>query len=404
MRGVAPGRAVLLALDAPCRQAGAVMLVRELVVGGLRSYGPDPIDVGLAPLTLVFGPNSAGKSSLLSVLPLLRQSASRRDRLVLSGELVDAGSFRSAIHGHDETLPMTLGLGWTGPDGASPRRLRAEYRWDQARGLALRSAVELEAGGPPVRLEGPPPWDPESTVAATYLQDEMIDVLDRVAFLGPMRARPARTTILGAGGGHYVGPAGEGTAEILHRHPDLVEQVNDWCGRLGFGYRVRMLEPVSRDIVLAAGDLAVLGLLDVRQDPPVLVSPHAVGYGVGQLLPVITQCLLSRDGAVLVEQPEVHLHPRLQSAAGDLFVDTVTSGRAQVLVETHSEHLLLRLLRRVREGVLAPSDLCVLYVDMHLDGRAAVRRLDVDDDGELVDGWPGTFFGERLDDVLGGRG
>jgi predicted ATPase len=134
-----------------------------------------------------------------------------------------------------------------------------------------------------------------------------------------------------------------------------------------------------------------------------LVSPRGVGYGIGQLLPVIVQSLLARDGLVLIEQPEVHLHPRLQAEVADLFLDTVNSGRAQLLVETHSEHLVLRLLRRVREGALRPEDLAILYVDLDDDGAAFIRRLDVDQEGDLVDGWPGGFFDERLTEVLGGR-
>lgn len=381
-----------------------VALLHSLTVGGLRSYGPEPITVPLAPLTLVFGPNSAGKSSLLSVLPLLRQSAGRRDRLVMRGHLVDAGSFRSAVHRHREDIPLTLGLGWTpsGVDGAPARELVAEYRWDAEHRAPRRSLATLTSGGDVMRLEGASTsWgDPATTAAAAYLVEEAAEVLERVALLGPMRARPDRAVSLGASDGRDVGPSGEGTAELLHDRPDLLEAVNAWCARLGFGYEVHMLEPVSRELVLAAGDLAVMGLVDVRQDPPVLVSPHAVGFGVGQLLPVITQCLLSRDGLVIVEQPEVHLHPRLQAAVGDLFVDTATSGRAQVIVETHSEHLVLRLLRRVREGEIPAEDLAVLYVDLHDDGAARVRRLRVDDDGELVDGWPGSFFDERLDEVL----
>jgi predicted ATPase len=109
------------------------------------------------------------------------------------------------------------------------------------------------------------------------------------------------------------------------------------------------------------------------------------------------------DGLMIVEQPEVHLHPRLQAAVADLFVDSVTSGRAQLLVETHSEHTVLRVLRRIREGVLAPEQLAILYVDLDDAGRAFVRRLEVDAEGDLVDGWPGGFFDERLAEVLGGR-
>lgn len=347
------------------------MIVDELIVGGLRAYGPDPVTVDLAPLTLVFGPNSAGKSSLLSVLPLLQQTASRPQVLTMSGDLVEGGTFRMAVHNHDESLPMTLGFGWD--DG----RYETVYRWDPQR----RAAVKASGQGSLERA---------------------LRVLSQVYFLGPMRARAERTTAVGLGGDLYVGPAGEDMAALLFDRPALLDEVNGWCDRLGLGYRIRMLTPVSHDIVISAGDFTVLALEDIRQDPPVLVSPRAVGYGVGQLLPVITQCCLSDGGAIIIEQPEVHLHPRLQSAVGDLFIDTVLAGRGQILVETHSEHLVLRLLRRIREGAFAPELLKLLYVDLHVDGGAFVREVEVDSHGELVDGWPGDFFEERLAEVLPG--
>lgn len=391
-------------MPAPPSRLGGV-LVRHLTIGGLRAYGPVPTRVDLAPLTLVFGPNSAGKSSLLSVLPMLQQTIGQPDVLSMSGDLVEGGTFRMAVHKHDESLPLTLGLGWTAPDG-SLRSAAAEYRWNPEHRAAVRDRLFVDDGhGDQYTVTGRRPWTGQPGAATVQLlADEYADVMDRVYYLGPMRARADRTTVVGQGARNYVGPAGEWMAALLVDRPELVDQVNEWCDRLGLGYRVRMLAPQSRDIVISAGDFAVLALEDVRHDPPVLVSSRAVGYGVGQLMPVIAQCLLLDDGVVIVEQPEVHLHPRLQSAVADLFVETAASGRGQLLVETHSEHLLLRLLRRVREGALAPDDLNVLYVDLHDDGAAFVRRLEVDDDGELVDGWPGGFFDERLAEVLPGLG
>lgn len=378
------------------------MLVTHLVVGGLRSYGPQAMRVDLAPLTLVFGPNSAGKSSLLSVLPLLQQSAASPDTLTLSGELVEGGTFRMAVHKHDDSTPMTLGFGWRAQDGTEHSG-SAEFRWDAGRRVAARERMNVSDGSGPAHVEGPRPWEGQpGAQVARRLAPEFYDLLSRIYFLGPMRARAERTTAVAGGTGVYVGPAGENMPGLLDDRPALLDAVNDWCDRLGLGYRVRMLAPVSREIVVSAGDFTVLALQDVRQDPPVLVSPRAVGYGVGQLLPVITQCCMADDGLVIVEQPEVHLHPRLQAAVGDLFVETVTGARGQVLVETHSEHLVLRLLRRVREGVLPPDALAILYVDLHDDGAAFVRRLEVDAQGELVDGWPGGFFDERLAEVLPG--
>jgi hypothetical protein len=354
----------------------------------------------LAPLTLVFGPNSAGKSTLLSVVPMLQQTAARPNVLTMSGDLVEGGTFRMAVHRHDERTPITLGVGWHDAAGVG-HELAASFVWDPERRLAVRSRTTGRRGGTAVDLTGPAPWGDQTTAeVGAALREHLVERLERVYFVGPMRARAERTTFVGQGLDDYIGPAGEEMAAILAGRRDLLASVNRWCDRLGLGYRVRILDPVNQDLVKTAGEFSVLALEDVRHDLPVLVSSRAVGYGIGQVLPIIVQSLLSRDALILIEQPEVHLHPRLQSAVGDLLVDTVTAGRAQVLVETHSEHLVLRLLRRVREGRLAPADLAILYVDLHDDGGAFVRRLAVDDAGDLVDGWPGGFFDDRLADVL----
>jgi hypothetical protein len=297
---------------------------------------------------------------------------------------------------------MTLGFGWTSAAGV-PREAAISFSWHPERRVALRSHTEITDGTDHGVIEGSRPWGDQPGVALHHrVTEEFWGTLERVFFVGPIRSRAEHATRVGQAGADYVGPAGEEMAAILHADPALLAEVNDWCDRLGLGYHVRMLDPVSQDIIMTVGEFAVLALEDVRHDPPVLVSPRGVGYGIGQLLPIVVQSLLSRSGMILIEQPEVHLHPRLQAAVGDLLVDTARSGRAQLLVETHSEHLVLRLLRRVREGVLDPADLAILYVDLDDEGAAFVRRLEVDSAGDLVDGWPGGFFDERLAEVLGG--
>ncbi|MDZ7577701.1 MAG: DUF3696 domain-containing protein [Candidatus Nanopelagicales bacterium] len=376
------------------------MLVRHLTIGGLRSFREQPTQVDLAPLTLVFGPNSAGKSSLLSVLPMLQQTSARPEILNMSGDLVEGGTFRMAVHRHDDTIPMTLGFGWTTREGGEHSG-SGEFRWDPSRRVAVRTRFHVDEGGGQAHIDGPRPWGNQPAAAiARRLAPEFYEVLDRIFFVGPIRARSERTTALGVGHHQYVGPAGEHMAELLTDRPDVLDAVNGWCARMELGYRVRMLGPMSNDLVMSAGDFAVLALEDVRHDPPVLVSERAVGYGIGQLLPIVTQCLATLGGMIIVEQPEVHIHPRLQASLGDLFVDTVVGGRAQLLIETHSEHLILRILRLVRDGLIEPSQVAVLYVDLHDDGASFVRHLEVDSDGDLADGWPGGFFDERLADVL----
>lgn len=386
--------------------------IDHLLVGGLRAYPPAPTRVDLAPLTLVFGPNSAGKSTLISTLTLLAQSVSPSPSrvLVMNGPLVDAGSFRMAVHQHDETLPLTLGLGYRPPTpgglaehvlGTGNREIALEFAWDPARRIPTARTLAATVQGQRSVIPLPVRADDAATAQRRQaLLEELIEVLGKIAYLGPMRARPERTHNVGLGITDYVGPEGEGLAEVLDARPELVEEVNVWLDRLGVGYALRLLSPQSREVVNAAGDFSVIGLLDTRQQPPVLVSARAVGYGVGQLTPVVAQCLLSERGTVVVEQPEVHIHPRLQAAVGDLFIHSVLERKNQVLVETHSEHLVLRLLRRVREGVLRPDDLAIKYVETHEDGAAFVCDLEVDEDGDLSGGWPGSFFAERMDELM----
>jgi predicted ATPase len=133
-----------------------------------------------------------------------------------------------------------------------------------------------------------------------------------------------------------------------------------------------------------------------------------VGAGVSQLVPIVVAALLPHhQGIVMVEQPEIHVHPALQVELGDLMIEAAAS--RQLLIETHSEHLILRLLRRIREthdGDLPegapsfhPDNLSVLYVERKPEG-SLVRRLHVDPGGEFVERWPKGFFEERTEELF----
>jgi predicted ATPase len=134
------------------------------------------------------------------------------------------------------------------------------------------------------------------------------------------------------------------------------------------------------------------------------VSPADVGFGISQSLPVIVQLVTSRNAVIAVEQPEIHIHPGLQTRLADLIIESTARETAanQVLIETHSEHLMLRLQRRVREGKLSPNDLSVLYVDWNGDEQTAeVVQLPLDAEGSFLEPWPRGFFAERYDEIFG---
>ncbi len=145
-------------------------------------------------------------------------------------------------------------------------------------------------------------------------------------------------------------------------------------------------------------------LLDEHLNPR---HPQDLGEGITQVVPVLA-ALAAEFEIVAFEQPELHLHPSLSARLGDVLLQLIVQERL-ALVETHSEHLILRLLRRIRQTTdnelpdhippVQPDDVCVLYVDNLGDGTT-IKRLRIDEHGEFIDRWPHGFFSERAEELF----
>jgi predicted ATPase len=138
-----------------------------------------------------------------------------------------------------------------------------------------------------------------------------------------------------------------------------------------------------------------------------MVKLTDVGFGVGQVLPVIVECFhVPRRSVVIFEQPEIHLHPRVQSELADLFIDAVRARESgqprecQFIIESHSEHFLRRLQRRIAEGTIAAEDVALYFVSAaHGTGEASIAPLQVDRYGNILN-WPDGFFGDEMEDLV----
>ena len=165
----------------------------------------------------------------------------------------------------------------------------------------------------------------------------------------------------------------------------------------------------AREVIQARGEaLRDLVLVDKRSGTP--VSHRDVGIGVSQVLPVLVSAYASSGQLLVVEQPEIHLHPGLQAELGDVVIESALGGAGNgFLIETHSEHLLLRLMRRIREtsaGALRgsavavrPEDVMVLFVEP-VGAQSLVREMPLNERGELVRAWPGGFFEEGMRELF----
>jgi hypothetical protein len=141
------------------------------------------------------------------------------------------------------------------------------------------------------------------------------------------------------------------------------------------------------------------------------VFPSEIGVGISQLLPVIVACVLPQKDCICIEQPELHLHPACQVVLGDLFLSRLEAKSGQTsLVETHSEHLILRVLRRIREAneresseedqvPVKPEDVSVVYFYKE-DEKIKVKALEIDEEGEFKQDWPQGFFEERAEELF----
>jgi predicted ATPase len=160
-------------------------------------------------------------------------------------------------------------------------------------------------------------------------------------------------------------------------------------------------------------------LLDARSNTT--RHPQEVGEGITQLVPVIAASVRTAENIgggqlVAIEQPELHLHPCVAAKVGDLFISNANGRRhnplsfdPRFLIETHSEHLILRILRRIRQTTngelpehippVKPDDVCVLWVDNLGDGTT-FQRLRIDEQGEFIDRWPMGFFSERAEELF----
>ncbi len=178
---------------------------------------------------------------------------------------------------------------------------------------------------------------------------------------------------------------------------DLEDQFKEWITPALDRLLEERREPGSADV----------RLYDIQKRTP--VSHRDVGIGVSQVLPVLVQAYASRQALIAMEQPEIHLHPALQAELGDVFIESALGDQQnRFVLETHSEHLILRILRRIRESsrrsspAISPDDVCVLYVHPR-DTGAQVMEMRISPDGQFLDPWPGGFFPERVREITGAQ-
>ncbi|MCX4246616.1 AAA family ATPase [Paraliomyxa miuraensis] len=242
------------------------------------------------------------------------------------------------------------------------------------------------------------------------IPNQLVDALRPMLYVSSFRTIPPQEFLYEHEGRSSSWAHGLAAWDHLLADRSLVAPTNQWLSRLGTGCRVitqSLVDPTARSLV---GPLPATQRLRLHGPMGAPMLPAEAGAGISQLLPVIVASLANEGGLSLFEQPENHVHPAIQVGLGDLFIEAASrgGGRRTLLVETHSEHLILRVLRRIRQTTegestdalpsFSPERLSVLQVT-HDPSGVAFRRLRVSGGGDFLDRWPGGFFDERASEA-----
>ncbi len=323
------------------------------------------------------------------------------------------------------------------PFTTDPRLVSGEKAGDSTPDDSLRGKVDIESE---MCLILPDILDKIVTGLASALTDD----LKSLQYLGPLRSYPPRHIAFSAHHDLNRFAGGAYAWDVLRRDEGVRDLVNEWLGseeRLQTPYELRVRNLLTIDDLdvdykqyiekldhrftseeydwdlfgeiysaldrlkereSTFSEVQELNLIDRRSNT--IVSHRDVGIGVSQVIPVLVGAYASKRRLIAIEQPEIHLHPALQADLGDVFIQSALGGsRNRFMIETHSEYLLLRIMRRMRQTAagelpegfpsVTPDDVSILFVQPK-GSRSVVRRLELDEEGQLLDPWPGGFFEE----------
>lgn len=345
----------------------------------------------LAPLTLLSGSNASGKSSVLQALVLLHQTMREHEwstRLMLNGVALHLGTVADVVDKVNGRSTFEIGV--VGRE--------VTYHWIFAGDRSEMSmAVERIYIGASTYEEPkilryllPPMTDGTISPLASSLRGLTYITAERV---GPREVY----TLVDRQVSPVVGPVGEYAASILHlgrdEHvldglalpdvpPTRLRQVEERMRRLFPGCAVDV-QPVPQ------ANAVTLGLR--TSDDTSYHRPIHVGFGLTQVFPIVVAALsANQHDILLIENPEVHLHPAGQAQMGQFLADVALSG-VQVIVETHSDHILNGIRRSVKSGRLPANDVAIHFFRPRSQGVAQVMSPILDIAGN-IDSWPDGFF------------
>ena len=411
-------------------------MITHIRVKNFKSWQDSNV-VKLAPLTGFFGTNSSGKSSLLQMLLLLKQTVGKNEVLFFGDEnsLVNLGNFQEVIHGHEVRNELYLGLSCKLSHTVSYNFVTTQWqmlnfsfdtviRETEGSQVIENFGYKSNTGGIvwkdnklfvnnqnsiPIQVQNcyglSSPENSDVPKVLTGFTSVFEELFSHVYYLGPTRVKPQRSY-------HWEGThpkeidswgnkaidallsAGVRKMKSSTKEDGVLieERISEWLQKMELAYSFQLIPTDS--------------LVDKNYEVRIQKTPNSaevtladMGHGVSDVFPLLVHCYYVPEGSTLIlEQPGIHLHPMAQADLADLLIEVITERNLQILVESHSEHLLTRLQRRIAEERIS-SDQTAFYFCRNDKGVSKIERLEIDDFGNIKN-WPENFFGEVMSDMF----
>lgn len=440
-------------------------MIRSIHIKNFKAWA-DSRKIRLAPLTIFCGNNSSGKSSLAQFMLMLKQTVESYDRqrvLHLGDDeaMIDLGTYKELVFNHDTEQRLEFSFDFdaiphvkvvdavkqenkgvfsnlkfeaqVSYDRKSSKIQLDHFKYTLTNGEDISFLLQADQGGyrldsenyHTVRQKGrawklPAPENffgfPDEAIAyyqnTGFLNDLSLaikNLFKSIYYVGPLREHPERFYQFSGEEPPDVGSKGKLAINALlaarerkiargfkARTEGFEALIARWLKQMGLidSFAVRPISEGRKEYEVR---------IKIQSSAPeVLITD--VGFGISQVLPVLVQCFYVQPNSTLFfEQPEIHLHPSVQSHLGDLFIEATKAREkgkprnTQIIVESHSEHLIRRIQRRIAEDVIKPEDIALFFIRQQ-KGKAVIEEMNLDIFGNITN-WPENFFGNDLEDL-----
>ncbi len=216
--------------------------------------------------------------------------------------------------------------------------------------------------------------------------EAVTQVMNRFVVAPGLRQIPKRYFVKGLQT-DYVGPSAENLGELL-ANPKISKATNKWFNKLEIPYKVK-IEPSGN----------YYEIVFLPKNSKIKVSSMHIGLGYPLILPFIVQCIIANNKIILIEEPEVHLHPKLEADLADLIVESSLERNNQFIIETHSEDFLLRILKSIRQSKITPENISVNYVKPNFKKGSSITKIKINKNGQYVQPWKDDLFADRIKEL-----